>query len=82
MRKDLSEREDLSATRPEMAATLEQQLTLYLDQVGAETVNQLRRVYLHDIETSWLENAEKRAETLRRAVKAGDAVAQKQLAEA
>jgi len=82
MRKDISEQNDLSGAHPEVAATLEQKLTRYLDQVGAETVNQLRRYYLHDIETSWLENAEKRAETLRRAVKAGDTVAQKQLAEA
>jgi len=82
MREDLSEGNDLSAERPEMAATLEQKLTRYLDQVGAETVNQLRRFYLHDIETSWLENAEKRAEELRPAAKAGNAEAEKKLAEA
>jgi len=82
MRSDLSEQNDLSATHPEMAATLERKLTRYLDQVGAETVNQLRRYYLHDIETSWMENAEKRAEKLRPAAEAGDPATQKELEKA
>ena len=82
MRKDLSEQKDLTSDFPEVAASLEQQLTRYLDQVGAETVNQLRGFFLHDIETSWLGNAEKRVEALRPAADGDDPAAQKQLVEA
>jgi arylsulfatase A len=79
---DLSEQTDLSSSYPELTATLEQQLSQYLDQVNAETVNQLRGYFLHDIETSWLSNAEKRAKDLRIKAEAGDASAQQQLEEA
>ncbi len=60
-------------SHPEMAASLDQQLTRYLDGIGAETVNQL---------TSWLADAEKRVATLRPEAEAGAPAAQKKLAEA
>ena len=79
---DLSEERDLSASYPELAASMEQQMTEYLDSVGAEDVNQLRAFFLSNIEGEWLANAEKRADSHRAAAAAGDAEAQKQLAEA
>ncbi len=82
MRADLSESTDLSATHPEMAISMDRQLTRYLASVDAETVNQLRGYFLHDIETSWLANAEKRVTKLRPLAKMGDLTAQKDLKEA
>ena len=78
---DLSETRDLKSSYPEMAASLEQQMTEYLDSVGAEDVNQLRAGFLKNIEGEWLTNAETRADSLRAAAAAGDAHAQQQLAE-
>ena len=79
---DLSEKNDLSASYPEMAATMEQQMTEYLDSVGAEQVNDLRAGFLKNIEGEWLDGAEARADSHRAAAASGDAQAKKQLAEA
>ena len=78
---DLSEKHDLKSSYPEMAASLEQQMTEYLDSVGAEDVNQLRAGFLKNIEGEWLTKAEARADSNRAAAAAGNTQAQQQLAE-
>lgn len=80
--RDLEEKKDRSEELPELAASMEKGLSHYLEEVGAETVNQLRGYFLHDIETSWLKNAQERVEKLKPAAEAGDAAEQKKLAEA
>lgn len=82
LREDLSERTDLSRTRPELAASMERQLTQYLDDVGAETVNQLRGYFLHNIESQWLTDAIRRADSHRPDAEAGDPDARNRLAKA
>lgn len=79
---DISERNDLSSSYPEVAASMQKQMTEYLDSVGAEEVNELRADFLKNIEGEWLDNAIKRVDSHRAAAAAGDARAQKQLAEA
>ena len=78
---DLSEQRDLSASYPEVAASMEKQMTDYLDSVGAEDVNELRADFLKNIEGPWLKDAQARAERLRPNAASGDVSAQKQLDE-
>ena len=78
---DLSEQRDLSASYPEMAASMEKQMTDYLDSVGAEDVNELRADFLKNIEGPWLKDAQARAERLRPNAASGDVSAKKQLDE-
>jgi arylsulfatase A-like enzyme len=80
--RDPGEKTDLSSSHPEIAHSLDQELETYLKSVDAETVNQLRGIFLANIEGSWLENAEKRAADLRTAAEAGDLDAGKQLDQA
>ena len=75
---DLSEENDLSASYPEIAASLESQMTAYLDGVGAENVNGLREIFLENLAV-WIPRDEKRAESLRKAVEAGDMSAKGEL---
>ena len=78
---DLSELHDLSGSYPEVAASMEKQMTDYLDSVGAEDVNELRAGFLKNIEGPWLVGAQERAGKQRAAAASGDASAMKQLAE-
>lgn len=78
---DLPERNDLSASYPEIVATLEQQMMEYLESVGAEQVNELRAGFLKNIEGVWLDRAQERADSYRSAAAAGDSPAKEQLVE-
>ena len=78
---DLPERNDLSASYPEIVATLEQQMMEYLESVGAEQVNELRIGFLKNIEGVWLDRAQERADSYRSAAAAGDSPAKEQLVE-
>ncbi len=75
---DLSESNDLSEIYPEIAASLEDQLSDYLSEVGAEKVNQLREIFLKNL-ANWIPQGESKAETLRKQAATGDAAAAKQL---
>jgi arylsulfatase A-like enzyme len=79
---DYAEQHDLSASKPELLASLDEQLMSYLESVDAEKVNELRMVFLNNIENSWMGNAHTRADQYRAAAAAGDPRAQEELAKA
>ena len=54
----------------------------YLDSVGAETVNQLRKYFLYDIENSWLNGAKERVRKLEAVLKNKDQKSDKEILEA
>jgi arylsulfatase A-like enzyme len=75
---DISEENDLSAAYPGIKSSLERQLTDYLDEVGAENVNQLRKIFLANL-AKWIPREEIRVASLRKAFEAGDASSEKEL---
>jgi len=62
---DLSEKNNLAARMPEMAANLDQRRAAYLNKVNAETVTLTRRNYLANLEGGWIESGEIRLKRLK-----------------
>lgn len=82
IKEDYAEKYDLSATEPELLAALDYDLNEYLNSVDAENVNELRLVFLNNIENSWMDNAHKRADRYREDAQSGDISAQEELVKA
>jgi arylsulfatase A len=62
---DISEKNDLSRKHPELVQKLDQQRSLYLDSVNAETVTLTRRNYVELLEGGWIESGRKRLTALK-----------------
>lgn len=62
---DIRERNDLSASMPELVRKLDNQRSRYLDSVNAETVTLIRRNYVDLLEGGWIANGRKRFEKLK-----------------
>ena len=82
VKSDYAEQNDLALAKPELFSTLERQMDEYLASVGAEKVNELRAVFLNNIENSWMNNAKMRVDRYRPGASAGDSRAQAELAKA
>ena len=79
---DIEEKNDLKNVFPEKYNLLNKNLNQYLDSVGAETVNQLRKYFLYDIENSWLNGAKERVRKLEAVLKNKDQKSNKEIVEA
>ena len=79
---DIEEKNDLKNVFPEKYNLLNKNLNQYLDSVGAETVNQLRKYFLYDIENSWLNGAKERVRKLEAVLKNKDQKSDKEILEA
>ena len=76
---DIEEKNDLKNVFPEKYNLLNKNLNQYLDSVGAETVNQLRKYFLYDIENSWLNGAKERVRKLEAVLKNKDQKSDKEI---
>jgi arylsulfatase A len=63
--KDISEKQDLSQSMPELVQELDRMRSGYLDSVSAETVTLTRRNYVELLEGGWIENGRKRLAKLK-----------------
>jgi arylsulfatase A-like enzyme len=69
---DLGEQHDLSRIMTQHVAVLHERLTGYLDAVGAEDVQTLRKGYRRRLVEQWIPNWEEKAARLRTEIEAGD----------
>jgi arylsulfatase A len=71
---DISEKNDLLSQMPELASTLDDQLTSYLKSVDAETVVRLRGYFLDNILKRWLPHQEEKMAELKKKLADGEQV--------